>query len=240
MFTNLKKAFIQNREERRAETIFYINNGYTEHWNPDAQKLNDEGIRKYSTARRWDQYSAGEISREKAIQYATTRYNKKMDEEIAAGLQKLDRIAAAPDVNYININIIWKRSKTWGYNPHARAFIGIERQYYEGSASGCGYDKRSTAAAEALNQSDAVIKILCDLKEKALEEGISDHSGTACTGVNNTACIGYGAGYSTIPYFEGGVGIDCFINIFKKAGFTINTYSGDIEENYQFTKEYIK
>lgn len=57
----------------------------------------------------------------------------------------------------INIQVEWSRSRTWGMNPHAQAWVCFEDEKYgtrstygKGSASGCGYDKRSAAVHEAL------------------------------------------------------------------------------------------
>ena len=104
------------------------------------------------------------------------------------------------------------RSRTWGSNPHAE--IWTNDGYFTGSASGCGYDKLSAATAEALNKSDAVLKVLYTLYEKALRK---DKKATPHN------AIAYGAGYET-PYFEGGVGYSCHDTIFRKFGAKVHEW----------------
>lgn len=65
----------------------------------------------------------------------------------------------------VQISTTWARSYTWGYNPHAVADVRTKDQSglnhwarYEGGASGCGYDKLSSAYDYALTQSKAFKK----------------------------------------------------------------------------------
>ena len=219
MFENLKNEFIADQQEQKEKIAFYIQNGYMTTWAAENRTDADRGLKQYSTETRWTQYTAGKISREKAVEYAVKRYNKKKDAETAAKLAHLDRIANAEDINDISVYIDWKRSATWGYNPTATAYTDVGKT--TGKASGCGYDKESAAIASAFNEQDTILKILYTIKENALKAGVPDRSATACTGRNNTECCGYGAGYSVLPYFEGGVGSNCFWNILKKAGFSV-------------------
>ena len=224
-FELLKAEFLKDIERRTEERKTWIENPETEN-----------GLRHYSTARRYEQYKTGEINREKANTYAIKRMLKETEKEREKGIEKLKAAEAAPDIVSINIDIEWTKSRTWGYNPHAEQTNSHETRRTFGSATGCGYDKRSAAAAEALNQSAAVLKILYTLKENGLRNGQNDHSSTACTRHDNREIIGYGAGYSVIPYFEGGVGIECFVSILKKAGFTLHSHSGKTSEYYNFTR----
>ena len=80
---------------------------------------------------------------------------------------------------------------------------------FYGSASGYGYDKESAAVAAALNQDFSVLNIL-----------------------------GYGSGYYTLPYFEGGVGVDCFRSIFNNCGYSWeHVTSGKRYDVYRVTKK---
>ena len=59
----------------------------------------------------------------------------------------------------IKISIEWKKSATWGANPHGEAWLSfIDKDGHRnskyvtfGGVSGCGYDKLSTAVAGCLN-----------------------------------------------------------------------------------------
>lgn len=144
---------------------------------------------------------------------------------------KITEIENAPDLLSLSISVEWKPSRMWGANPRASARIHTADgwQYTEsGSVSGCGYDKQSTATAEALNQSTSVLKELYKAFEKALK-----HNKTAAL----REVLGYGSGYGRRPYFEGGVGVSCLYTIFKNCGFIFeNTASGKMFESYTVTK----
>lgn len=151
--------------------------------------------------------------------------------------EKIEKIEKAEEllnsgakIENIEIVIEWKKSNTWGYNPHAKIdfyiFNGSYHDYisFNGSASGCGYDKRSASTAEAFNKCD-ILKALLYKKEnerlkKAPEEARRDY-------------IGYGAGYGALPYFEGGVGFDSHRNILKNLGFK-NTCYNDRNKNFDY------
>jgi hypothetical protein len=81
-------------------------------------------------------------------------------------------------------------------------------------ASGCGYDKQSTATAGVLNQHQTILKRLYAARDAEM------------TG-ENRAVLGYGSGYGLPPYFEGGVGVSCHVKILEKIGFSA-PYSNDV------------
>lgn len=233
MFEELKKEFLQDRETQRQREEFFIIHGFCESWSEEHKTESDNGLKRYSTARRWEQYTNGEIDRETACKYAITRNNKKIEKETAEKIKHLERVANAPDVEYITVNVEYNRS----YNPAVKVITNGESDIFTGYASGYGYDKESAAVAEAFNKSLGIMKALYTLKEKALEAGESDESKTAGTGHDNRNCVGYGAGYSVIPYFEGGVGVSCFWSILKKAGFDTVCHYGKHENFYRLNKE---
>lgn len=70
----------------------------------------------------------------------------------------------------IKIAVDWKKSRTWGYNPRATVWVYYKDQSArtEGSASGCGYDKKSAAVGQALNENEVFYKFLEE--NKALEK----------------------------------------------------------------------
>lgn len=218
MFNNLKNALVMEQANSYNDTLDYINNGYYSTWAEEHRTDKDRGLKEFSTAAKWEQYKAGTISREKAVELAAKRAWKQSYKKLTAQLEKLAAVAAAPTLEYVEISVDWVRSRTWGYNPNVTAWTNDGRYY--GRASGCGYDKRSAAVAQALNASNSVLKALYSFKEKQLEEGKNDHSDTAISKHDNRDIIGYGAGYTILPYFEGGVGVDCFWSILKKCGYT--------------------
>lgn len=234
-FTEIKKIVTEDSDSRKESTAFYISNGYRPTWSEENRGDSDRGLKEYSTSHRWEQYTRGEITREKAVELATKRALKKIEKDTAAELAKLDRVAQAANLNFISISVDWVRSRTWGYNPHVE--IHTNTGYYTGTASGCGYDKESVAIAEALNQCDSVLKALYTLKEKGLRAGKSDKSKTSSCGRSNGEICGCGAGYGAIPYFEGGVGASCFWSIFEKCGYKTSGHHSKHSDFYSVEKE---
>lgn len=236
MFENLKKALHEEHEALSADVSFYIENGYMPTWAEEYRKNPDAGLARHSTPAKWNAYESGSITREKAVQLATSRALRDLEKTFVRKLEKLDRIANAPELEFVTINVEWKRSRTWGYNPTADV-VTNEYARYTGTASGCGYDKRSAAVAEALNASPAVLKALYIAAENALA------SGQAFTRLNvNTVTwrdvLGYGSGYSILPYFEGGVGISCFEEIFNSCGFSFREVaSGKYFDSYTVSRK---
>lgn len=198
----------------------------------------DVGLKHWSTALRWEQYKQGDIRRDIAVEFAIARMARWTDKRRAAVYDELDYIESAPDADTIDISVDWVKSRYWGLNPHAEVVVrfepvdGIDGQICRGKASGCGYDKESTAIAEALNKSGSVLKLLCDLKEQALEEGTNDQSPRTVTGISNQECCGHGAGYGAIPKFEGGVGMSCLMGLLRRCGCETSTGRGDMNNTY--------
>lgn len=232
MFELLKAALQKDYENRKTEAREYIQHGYMKTWAEEHKKESDEGIKRNSTSAKWDAYQAGRITREKAVELATARRMKELDKELQKKLEKLAAAEAAPDVQRIAIHVEWKKSRTWGYNPHASVIVN-QANRYEGSASGCGYDKRTAAIAEALNQNASVRRMLYTAKEKALQAGYDPESAKTHGPESNRYCIAYGAGYGVLPYFEGGVGMESFVSVFEACGLKV-TERNETGKYYDF------
>lgn len=234
LFPHLTKLIEIEAAQKKTTSKCYIENGYCPEWSEEHRKHSDNGLKQHSTARRWEQYTAGEITRERAVEYATQRRFKEIDSETIKKLEKLQRVQAAEDIKNVSISVIWKKSQTWGWNPHATVTINGIYQF-EGSASGCGYDKRTAAVGTALNQSDIILKMLYTAKEKALKKAPANVRKNLDT--RNTDLIHYGAGYGVLPYFEGGVGISSFFGVFRACGLELKHEAGtDTSDYYYFEK----
>lgn len=150
-------------------------------------------------------------------EYLLKRYEAKQEKKLTAKLKQLETVFNADkDIADIKISVEWKKSAMWGANPTAEAeFIG--KNFYEfkksGSISGCGYDKESTAIAEALNQCNALLNKMYAIKEANPKK-------------TNNELFGYGSGHGLMPYFEGGVGISCYYRIFEKIGLKLERVAG--------------
>lgn len=234
-FEMLEKRVKEEGEKSAADAVFYIENGYFPTWAEEHRNDPDRGLKKCSTETRWTQYQEGTINRETAVDLATKRRLKQLEKETALKLEKLDRIAASPDITNISISVDWVKSRVWGKNPHAK--VQTTAGIYTGVASGCGYDKESAAIAQAFNQCDSILKILYELKEEGLRAGLTDESAPAGSGVDNREICGYGASHSVLPYFEGGVGVSCFWKILEKCGFLTKCHYSKKSNFYYIEKK---
>jgi hypothetical protein len=215
MFETLTAQIEANNTKRLEELLFFVRNGHR----PDSkEKLTDEGIERYSTDARWKAYKNGKLGREKAIELAYSRAVKKERIELEKPLRKIRAATAALDLTYVKIQVEWHHSSMWGSNSHAEVWTdggGL----FEGRTSGCGYDKLSASVASALNHSPSVLKALYIGKVNGIK-------------------FPYGAGHNMVlPYFEGGVGIECFGHIFEALGYKWEcTGSGKTFDCYQVSK----
>lgn len=212
-YEEIRKQVITKNESICVNALEYINS--------------DDGRLKWeSTKTRWDQYQNGKISRDELVAFTTKRIEKYYQKKTTQDLERLAQIEEAEIPKEIVIRVEWKKSSVWGYNPHAEITDGYIRWF--GSASGCGYDKQTTAIAEAANQSNRILKILADKKERELQAGKTGE---------NRDLIGYGSGYNAIPKFEGGVGIESYRVLFENCGYEWKDYSGEKYDLYIATKK---
>lgn len=215
--TNIREALKLETMERTEETQKAIAESET-------------ALRNHSTARRWEQYQGGHITRQQAEAYAMRRAAKQGAKNYAA---KAARIEAAEKTEVkrasLSILIEWKPSRTWGYNPTAHVTLTAEMadgthkyQTATGTASGCGYDKGSAAVAQALNALPIMDAELIRTKDARLahDEGMP-----------------YGAGYGVMPYVKGGTGLSCIAGILKACGYQcISSQAAGTCEAYSYEK----
>lgn len=142
------------------------------------------------------------------------RFNKAQQAEN----DKISQQKNQKPVKSITISIEWKRSRTWGSNPHAMA----EVRYHDGSferksgytASGYGYDKESTVIAEIFNEFMRyklwifeTDPISFELYKKMLPYGIGLSNYVNSSGVN----VDHRS-------YSGGIGTSCYYDISKFIG----------------------
>lgn len=230
---NIKKDIIEALEEARKEGNERDSYRFT--WI----------LQRNLTRSAFEKWKNEEITTEEAIEKAVKRETKQNEKAKENKIKHLEAIKNYNDFTKINIIVEWTKSKTWGANPHATAEIWSEDkngapkyECFTGSASGWGYDKQSAAIAQALNQSNAVIKAFCEYKEKSLKKNKNiDKSGSSCTSFDNRDAICYGFGYSAIPYFEGGTGTSCFLQGFKLLKCNIQEIHGNASDCYIITRK---
>lgn len=125
-------------------------------------------------------------------------------------------------IKEITITIEWKKSKTWGATPKAEARVSYQDGTYahkDGyTCSGCGYDKESTVIAQIFNEF---------LKYKLWElEGQEV--------VNKP--YGISLNYDYYPYYDGGIGTNCYYRISEFIGGKFQCISsGKSFDVYKFT-----
>jgi len=214
LFPNLLKALCEKNKAEALDKISEINKVENleslNHWSyrdllPASKKITD-----FKTL-------------DEAKSYLIKRVEKRTAKAILNHESNLIEISKAPDFNYFNISVEWKRSQMWGSNPTGDGY-DYNGRYLSGSIGGCGYDKLSTAVANVLNQSKALTKLLYLYREKD-------------TSTNLRELFGYGSGYGILPRFEGGVGVGCYPEIFLKLGFKFRqTGSGKMYDSFEVTK----
>ena len=164
------------------------------------------------------------MTRKDAEKYLFDRITKKAEKEIQEMTDKVNRIFLAGEITKITISVEWKKSTTWGANPTAecRIFTTNGFSFLTGKASGCGYDKESAAIASALNQSDAIIKMLFDADKKDAEGKVYGY---------RPAKDGF------FPHISGGVGVSCYPSVFALFGLKFEKVgSGKMFDSYLITK----
>jgi len=197
---NLKQQLINESNEYKAMALNNINS-----------LLHME---RYATDIRRKQYANYEITEEQYKRYTTNRLEKQYQKALNSKLEQLEFVTETGNIfKDATITVEWTKSRMWGNNPKAH----IEYHYIDedknnrysivGSESigGCGYDKESTAIAQALNKINSLMTKMYQAKNDSNSN--SSHE-----------VLGYGAGYGVLPYFEGGVGVSAFYKIFNNLG----------------------
>ena len=143
-----------------------------------------------------------------------------------------------PAIRQMTISIEWKKSRTWGSNPHA----SVEIEYHDRTAgewgtghfrdggftaSGCGYDKESTVIAEIFNKY-MKYKLWALTPEQRKGGNGSNDRGTAPYGIHV---------YSMDrPHYGGGIGTSCYYRIAEYIGGKFECVaSGKTFDVYRYT-----
>lgn len=156
---------------------------------------------------------------------AERREARKAEKKRLLRLEHIAAIKAQKPVKSMTINIEWKKSRMWGFNPSATARI----KHHDGSysnigpftCSGCGYDKESTVIAEAFNAALGY-KLFKRFKGEA-PYGVYYYGG-------KTNEKGW------LPMFNGGVGTSCYYDISDFIGGTFKKIaSGNSFDAFEYT-----
>lgn len=229
MFEQLKKAVEKHYNNEAKEQKELIKNGYLKRWAEQWHKKSDNYITKNLTPAALQKFVNGKMTRAEAVEKATQKALADVEKRKQKALGHIDLVARAGDVTSVNISVEWAKNRTWGANPTATVLV-LGCNTYTGTASGCGYDKQSTAISEAFNKSNELLKLLYTAEEKRLKSKKKQ---------SRRDFIGYGSGAdcSPLPYFEGGCGVSVYYKIFESCGFKFeNVASGQMFEAYTVRK----
>jgi len=161
-----------------------------------------------------------------------TRYYKKQgltDRQVNNRLKKEEAQEQTEknqkQVKKMTITIEWKKSSTWGNNPNATAEVHFKDGTLERSqvykCSGCGYDKESTVIAQIFNDY---------LRYKLWEIEDAKH-------IQKGKPYGIRLNYEFSPYYEGGVGANCYYSISEFiCGKFEHIAGGNTFDVYQYTE----
>lgn len=214
MYANLINA-VKGKNERNLEnTILTI------------QKDNFSGwyTRSFLTKLRLEQFESGIITLDEAIAIAIKKATKEANKSLQIEIDKINEIEKAEDFQSATLNIDWTKSRTWGNCPQCE-LLGNTRRYMSSRVGGCGYDKESTATSEALNQFNAILKLMYAKKNDNID-------------INNRKLFGYGSGHGILPSFEGGVGVSTMYDICKSIGLKFSSIaSGKSYDVYKIELE---
>lgn len=134
-----------------------------------------------------------------------------------------EKLLTMPDISSIRIDVEWKRSSYWGNCPRAEWHCRFkDGSYMSGSeyASGCGYDKLSQVVSFVFNK---VAKGMAFRKRNSRKP--------APYGIRH---VGKGADKGWSPYFEGGIGSNCYYSIAAYLGGKMEWSNGRTWERFDF------
>lgn len=89
--------------------------------------------------------------RKKDVPFSTEyrqRTQADCDKVYIKNLKRFIAACKAPSLEYIQVSVDWKKSRTWGWCP--RSYVSTNGGNGEYYASGCGYDKLSASICHAL------------------------------------------------------------------------------------------
>ena len=160
--------------------------------------------------------NVGAMTKKDLVAYMVQRFEAKKQKQLDKDIDHIEFVNESKAIKKVTISVEWTKSATWGNNPKATAQVNYtdntRETFASGSVGGCAFDKESQAVADALNQSDSLLKYLYQLKNKDVTK-------------SNRDLIGYGSVYGLLPRFEGGVGVSCMNRIFESIGFRFETVS---------------
>ena len=210
------KAYFDKEFERAKKDVEVTEGSFG---NPKCFDKECNCYRLYANAR-W--CAKGHVVTEEDVEKSRHYLEVSLPKEKAYWEKRLDAADKAGKMREIDIRVEWSRNRMYGSNPHATAWLCFEDAQYgsrtgmgEGSATGCGYDKRSAAVHEAL---------LFSVKKRGL--GASANSLEARASLDRfviehgeTLWKEYAVERTPMPHLcFGGKGMSVFTRLFRQIG----------------------
>lgn len=166
------------------------------------------------TPSKLEKYRAGEITRDTAEEYASTREEKLMEKEKNEKLEWAKEVMEYEIPERIDITVKYTKNRVAA---EVRSFNGNSWIETFGFAGGGGYDRESSAIAFAFNENKQIMKVLFDAFEKY-------------------DTLPYGVSFYGRPMFDSGVGVSCFHDLFTKMGYSWETFDTKTTTTYVIRK----
>lgn len=153
----------------------------------------------------FEKFASGVIDINQAQKIMIENIKKDYEKKLKKQIKLIENILNHEQGAWGKCEISWRKSNTWGNCPYGDYINGHDIKTYK-SVTGCGYDKLSTLTAKMLNNDLYFMSYVMHYCEKH-----------AINKNNIRTKLGYGINmYCGKPYFDGGVGVSCHINILKK------------------------
>lgn len=224
---NTRVATLSVSDKARA-TVPTIANALQEAYNEQvtaAMHVDKDGHYKYLTALQEARVKSGKFGVEHYAKSIVSKVNKGY---VAGLIARLNRVMATENtVQRVLLGTEWTRGGAYGAQAQTTAHYYMQdangttayKEITGNKTGGCGYDKYSTALADALNDCDELMRAVYIAVEKALQTADPNNDRYG----DGRHLLGYGLSYSVgyLPYFDGGVGAGCFWAVLSKVGFKL-------------------
>lgn len=189
-------------------------------------KLTDDDVKRNAGKRELNKLEAGKLTIKDLRKAHLAKENESDAKDAETAIKRLTDAFSRDLPATINVEVNWKKSRTWGSNPTAEVWADSYTSH--GPVGGCGFDKESTATAYAFKENIVFDRIVATCAWLDMKE-------SKATGRNETT-YGYRLGYSGF-HFEGGVGYSCHDTIIKRAGYrSMGEFHPKMADGYRYEK----
>ena len=181
-------------------------------------------MNKKELAKQFPWLTEGEIGYEISAVMPTYKTERGFINHLARMNERNKNIFSVPDIKTLRVDIEWKKSRTWGFCPHAEWDCWFaDGTYMHGntSASGYGYDKHSQVLANIFNEVAKGMAWRKRMSRKKAPYGLER--------------VGKDKKKDWPPYYEGGIGAECYKAIGAYLGGKTEHHEGKTWDAWTFT-----